>query len=150
MRRRPVRATSSSTVAASSPLTAVTLNTEPADARTHFGAKGSTEPEVNTTAPNPAPSALRRRVPALPGSARRTHTSTGAPAGTSVSVASGSRAIAATPCDVTASVTVASVPFSTRIGSSPAGTCEPGSAKTSRSSTPAATASATSVGPSMT
>ena len=53
---------------------------EPADARTHFGANGSTEPSQNSTAPTPDASAIRRSVPAFPGSATAHRTSTAMPA----------------------------------------------------------------------
>ena len=53
-----------------------TRNSEPALALTTFGLYGSTDPGVSTTAFAPAASAERMMVPALPGSARRSATST--------------------------------------------------------------------------
>ena len=53
-----------------------TWNSAPADARTTFGLNGSTEPGVSTTASAPAASAERMIVPRLPGSARRSATTT--------------------------------------------------------------------------
>ncbi len=50
--------------------------TEPADARTVFGLKGSTDPSQHTTAPAPAPWATRITAPAFPGSRTSTHTTT--------------------------------------------------------------------------
>ena len=52
---------------------------EPADARTHFGANGSTDPSQKSTAPTPEASAIRTMVPALPGSPIPHRTSTGMP-----------------------------------------------------------------------
>ena len=88
-------------------------STDPAEDRTHFGDHGSAEPAANRTAPNPAASAVRSSVPALPGSAMPTRTSTATPAGTSSTVCSGRRAMAAMPWDVTASVALASTPGTT-------------------------------------
>ena len=56
-----------------------TWNSAPAEARTTFGLKTSTEPTVSTTASAPAASAERRMVPTLPGSARPAATTTNPP-----------------------------------------------------------------------
>ena len=57
-----------------------TWNSAPAEARTTFGLNTSTEPGVTITASTPAASAERRIVPTLPGSARRSATTTKAAA----------------------------------------------------------------------
>ena len=62
--------------AGSPPATTGRWRTEPAEARTVFGLKGSTVPAQQTTASAPAASALLITAPALPGSRTSTQTTT--------------------------------------------------------------------------
>ena len=72
----PAAPSGSRTSPASPPTTTGTCRTEPADARTVLGLKGSTVPSQHTTASAPAASATRITAPALPGSRTSTHTTT--------------------------------------------------------------------------
>ena len=106
-RRTPAPPRPSSTDTASPPLATGRWNRAPAEARTHFGLHGSTEAPQKSTAAAPEASAARRSVPALPGSATSTSTRAARPAAAAAIAASrstsGRAATAATPCGVAAS-----------------------------------------------
>ena len=88
-----------------------TWSTEPAEARTVFGLKGSTVPSQHTTPSAPAASATRMTAPALPGSRTSTHTTTNVAPGQLVEGGRrASRTTASTGWGVTVSATRSSTP----------------------------------------
>src|SRR5688572_27860347 len=145
----------SRTSTASPPATTGTWNNVPADARTGFGLYTSTEPPQQTTPSAPAASALRRTVPALPGSRTSTQTTRNEDSRRLSSGTSTYGTIAMTGCGVTVSATRSSTPgarvwMRAPVASASAGTSPgaSGARYTPSTGTPAARASESSLAPS--
>src|SRR5437763_10313125 len=152
MRIRPRSPSTPSTSCGSQPSTTGTWKSAPAEARTVFGFVTSTEPWQKTTPWAPAASALRIRVPPLPGSRTSIPTTTrpASPprATTSASAGGRRRATASTGCGVTVPATRSRPPGARRWTRIPRPAARSSSAAHSDSASGAANSASMSASPS--